>query len=162
MPTSRGSGKRSISRLYGMKPARRYAVSSRPVSRRDLFRALFGRRHEEPPPAPPEPIAPPAPAAPVIGQLALILDRFCLAHQGSFCSVCVERCPESGAIVTDQGKPHIVADLCTGCRICHDVCPAPKKAVFFVARKPRPGMIGKTVAETTPLPEEPLPEEANG
>ncbi len=132
-------------------------MSPRPVSRRDVFRALFGRRHEEPPsPVPAEP-SPPPPPAPAIGELALILDRFCLAHQGSFCSVCVERCPEPGAIVTEQGKPRVVADLCTGCRVCHDVCPAPKKAIFFVARKPRPGMIGKTVAETAPPADEGSP-----
>jgi MinD superfamily P-loop ATPase len=83
------------------------------------------------------------------------LDRFCLAYQGSFCSVCFERCPELGAIVVTQGKPRVNPDLCTGCRICHDVCPAPKNAVFLVARKPRPGMIGRTVAETAPPPDEP-------
>jgi Pyruvate/2-oxoacid:ferredoxin oxidoreductase delta subunit len=122
-----------------------------------MFRVFFGRHHEEAPP--PAPVEKPEPST---GELALILDRFCLAHQGSFCSVCVERCPEPGAIVTEQGKPRIVADLCTGCRICHDVCPAPKKAVFFVSRKPRPGMIGKTVAETTPLPDAPPPDQASG
>lgn len=129
-----------------------------------MFRVFFGRRHEEPPPAPVVPAPPAAPAlalAPAPGELALILDRFCLAHQGTICSVCVERCPESGAIVTTNGKPSVVPDLCTGCRICHDVCPAPKKAVFFVSRKPRPGMIGKTVAETEPVPTTPTQEEAN-
>jgi Pyruvate/2-oxoacid:ferredoxin oxidoreductase delta subunit len=132
-------------------------VNPRPVSRREMFRVFFGRRHEEAPPPPPaDPGPPPAPAT---GELALILDRFCLAHQGSFCTVCIERCPEPGAILTENGKPCVVADLCTGCRVCHDVCPAPKKAVFFVSRKPRPGMIGKTVAETTPVPP---PEEASG
>ena len=135
-------------------------MNPRPVSRREMFRVLFGRRHEEPPP--PEPVELSPPPAPVIGELALILDRFCLAHQGSFCSVCIERCPEPGAILTENGKPCVVADLCTGCRICHDVCPAPKKAVFFVSRKPRPGMIGKTVTETTPVPDAPPPEEASG
>lgn len=113
-----------------------------------MFRSLFGRRAPEPER---ETAVPPEPKPPA-GEIALILDRFCLAHQGSFCSVCVERCPEPGAIVTEQGKPRIVPDLCTGCRICHDVCPAPRKAVFFVARKPRPGMIGRTVAETAPPP----------
>lgn len=113
------------------------------VSRRDVFRLILGRRRE------PETAAPPEPQAPA-DELALILDRFCLAWQGSFCSVCVERCPEPGAIVTEQGKPRVAADLCTGCRICHDLCPAPSNAIFLVARRPRGGMLGKTVNETRP------------
>jgi Na+-translocating ferredoxin:NAD+ oxidoreductase RNF subunit RnfB len=121
------------------------------ISRRDLFRSLFRRNKETPddlsPAELPAPFHAPADDVP---QLALILDRFCLAWQGSFCSVCAERCPVPGAIVTRMGKPSVVPDLCTGCRICHDVCPAPKNAVFLVARTPRPGMIGRTVAETTP------------
>jgi Na+-translocating ferredoxin:NAD+ oxidoreductase RNF subunit RnfB len=82
--------------------------------------------------------------------VALILDRFCLAWQGSFCSVCVERCPVPGAITTAMGKPSVAADICTGCRVCHDVCPAPRNAVFLVARKPRPGMIGRNVSDAAP------------
>lgn len=120
-----------------------------------MFRAMFGRRPETPKPTPestPEPEEPSPP--PAVDEFALILDRFCLAYQGSFCSVCVERCPEPGAITTEQGKPRVNADLCTGCRICHDVCPAPKNAVFLVAKKPKQGMIGKTVSETEPQKEE--------
>ena len=64
------------------------------VSRRDMFRVLLGRGPEE--------VSRTPPAAPVArsggDELALILDRFCLAWQGSFCSVCSERCPEPGAI----------------------------------------------------------------
>ncbi|MEX2581404.1 MAG: 4Fe-4S binding protein [Verrucomicrobiales bacterium] len=120
------------------------------ISRRDLFRPFLARRKE----------ALETQTDPVSSKesrttdesppLALILDRFCLAWQGSLCSVCVERCPVDGAIPTEKGRPRIVPDLCTGCRICHDVCPAPKNAVFLVSRKPRPGMIGRTVPETEP------------
>jgi ferredoxin len=120
------------------------------LSRRELFRSFFGRSREKTDESP-EPLE--AASAKVIGEtqpLALILDRFCLAWQGSFCSVCVERCPIPGAITTEMGKPRVVPDLCTGCQVCHDVCPAPKNAVFLVSRKPRPGMIGRTVAETAP------------
>jgi len=121
------------------------------ISRRDLFRSLLGRK-EKPDAPPPVEEAAQVPSKPAddTPQLALILDRFCLAWQGSFCSVCVERCPEPGAILTEMGKPRVNPDLCTGCKICHDVCPAPKNAVFLVARKPRPGMIGRTVSETEP------------
>lgn len=134
------------------------------ISRRDLFRSFFGQNQKKDAPAAevPEQEKPPwartgepeitrdSERAP---QLALILDRFCLAWQGSFCSVCVERCPEPGAIPTEKGKPRVNPDLCTGCGICHDVCPAPKNAVFMVRRKPGPGMIGRTVAETQPAPD---------
>jgi ferredoxin-type protein NapG len=116
------------------------------ISRRDLFRSVFGRRTE--------PVAPPVTEnpAPVVEDappLALILDRFCLAYQGSFCSVCSERCPADGAITVERGKPRVNPDFCTGCKICHEVCPAPKNAVFLVARKPRQGMVSR--------PAEPLP-----
>ncbi len=113
------------------------------VSRRDMFRVLLGRGREK--------ISQPPPVAKTGGdELALILDRFCLAWQGSFCSVCSERCPEPGAIVIEQGKPRVDPEKCTGCRACHDVCPAPKNAVFLVTRKARGGMIGRTVDETRP------------
>ncbi len=129
------------------------------ISRRDLFRSLLGRRTGfQPVPDIPGPGWKPQLPNSQDGcspPLALILDRFCLAWQGSFCSVCVERCPEPGAILTEMGKPRVNPELCTGCRICHDVCPAPKNAVFLVARKPRPGMIGRTVAETAPTEEIP-------
>ena len=114
------------------------------ISRRDLFRSMFGRRTE--------PAAPAVRETPVIDEvppLALILDRFCLAYQGSFCSVCSERCPADGAITVELGKPRVNPDLCTGCRICHDVCPAPKNAVFLVARKPRQGMVARPTTEPT-------------
>lgn len=121
------------------------------ISRRDLLLSLFRRSKDPPDDSPPvEAPAPYRPPSAETPQLALILDRFCLAWQGSFCSVCVEQCPVSGTIQTESGKPRVNPDLCTGCRICHDVCPAPKNAVFLVPRKPGPGMIGRTVAETTP------------
>lgn len=89
---------------------------------------------------------------PVIAEpppLALILDRFCLAYQGSFCSVCSERCPADGAITVEQGRPRVNPDFCTGCKICQDVCPSPKNAVFLVSRKPRQGMVALPNTEPT-------------
>lgn len=123
------------------------------LSRRDLFRTFFGRGREKTETSP-EPLdESPVTIPKTIEEdppLALILDRFCLAWQGSFCSTCVERCPIPGAITTEMGRPRVIPDLCNGCKVCHDVCPAPKNAVFLVTRKPRPGMIGRTVAETAP------------
>jgi ferredoxin len=110
------------------------------LSRRDLFRSMFGRKPESRESPAAKPVSHEEP------RLALILDRFCLAWQGSFCSVCSERCPEQGAITTEQGKPRVNPDLCTGCKVCHEVCPAPKNAVFLVARKPRQGMVAQPSA----------------
>jgi len=107
------------------------------ISRRDMLRAIFGQRRQE---AVTEAIDPAESAG---DQVALILDRFCLAHLGSFCSVCSEHCPQPGAITVHQGKPRIEPDACTGCEKCRDVCPAPRNAVFLVARKPRQGMVGR-------------------
>lgn len=56
----------------------------------------------------------------------------CLAYQRSFCSSCVERCPEDGAITKNLGRPEFFQDACTGCGICLDVCPAPRKAIRLV------------------------------
>lgn len=65
-------------------------------------------------------------------RVAVIQGRYCLAYQNSFCSVCSERCPEPGAIITERGIPRIEADACTGCGICHDLCPAPKNAILML------------------------------
>lgn len=73
--------------------------------------------------------------------VAWIQTMACLAHTGSFCSVCVERCPVPGAIEVSAGKPGIRADLCTGCGVCLHVCPAPSNAVVVMPladRPPRP------------------------
>lgn len=110
------------------------------VTRRDLFRSLLGRGRAA---TAAEPVTPLRDEA----QFALILDRFCLAHQGGFCSICSEHCPEAGAIVVTLGKPQVVADLCSGCRKCLDVCPAPQKAVFLVPKQARPGMIARPISE---------------
>lgn len=71
----------------------------------------------------------------------------CLAYQGGFCTTCSERCPVEAAIVVTLGKPRIVADKCTGCGICHHVCPAPWNAIIVMPelqRKPRPSTSHET------------------
>ena len=60
----------------------------------------------------------------------------CLAHQGSFCTTCSERCPVPGAIKVRDGKPEIRQAGCTGCGVCQHVCPAPINAVRIFPRKP--------------------------
>lgn len=53
----------------------------------------------------------------------------CLAHNGSFCTVCSENCPAEGAIKIHEHRPQIVPDACTGCAECYRVCPAPVIAI---------------------------------
>ncbi|MEK7415376.1 MAG: 4Fe-4S dicluster domain-containing protein [Planctomycetota bacterium] len=68
---------------------------------------------------------------PVIG-VAKISTLDCLAHQGTTCTTCSERCPVEGAITLTNQRPQVVADRCTGCGICHHVCPAPRNAVLVM------------------------------
>ena len=63
--------------------------------------------------------------------VARILTMDCLAHQGSTCTTCFERCPAEGALVIETGRPRIVPERCTGCGVCLHVCPAPRKAVLL-------------------------------
>lgn len=105
---------------------------SQPISRRGLFSALVRpfKRHLDSAPSVPDPDAKPVP------KKAVIQGRLCLAYQGGMCFTCSERCPEPGAITTDQGIPTVHADLCSGCGICHDLCPAPRNAILMVDLPP--------------------------
>lgn len=62
-------------------------------------------------------------------QVARITMGSCLAHLGSFCTTCVERCPVPQAIGVVGHKPVIDPDICTGCGLCAQVCPAPQPAI---------------------------------
>ena len=73
-------------------------------------------------------------------KLAIIQGRFCLAYQGGVCFTCSERCPVPGAITTDKGIPTVHADPCTGCGICHDLCPAPRNAILMLAKPETPAL----------------------
>lgn len=80
------------------------------------------------------------PDAPRKMGVATIRPFDCLAHSGSFCTVCAERCPVPGAIRVERGRPSIDPDACTGCGTCAWVCPAPTNAVIVMplADRPRP------------------------
>lgn len=64
---------------------------------------------------------------------AIIQGRYCLAYQNGFCSVCREHCPEPGALRWVDNVPSIDLERCTGCALCHEVCPAPKNAVLLIS-----------------------------
>jgi ferredoxin-type protein NapG len=70
--------------------------------------------------------------------LARIDVTMCMAHQGSFCTVCSEQCPVAGAIELVNGRPRIVEDACTGCGVCQHVCPAPGNAILLMPLPARP------------------------
>ena len=70
--------------------------------------------------------------------VAWIQTMACLAHTGSFCTVCSERCPVPEAIEVRAGKPRIREDVCTGCGVCAAVCPAPTNAVVVMPLADRP------------------------
>ena len=78
------------------------------------------------------------PDAPVPAIGTARIENFdCLAHQGSVCMTCSERCPVAGAVTLTQGRPTINASACTGCGICASVCPAPRPAIAILPRANR-------------------------
>ncbi len=121
------------------------------LTRRDWLRSLIRPKPPAPAPLtldqnahPPPATLPAAPSptsnlAPQTASVAIIAGRYCLAYQGSFCTTCSEHCPEPGAIVIESGLPRVVAEVCTGCRKCHEACPAPEEnAIRILPRRPSP------------------------
>jgi ferredoxin-type protein NapF len=76
--------------------------------------------------------------------VAWIQTMACLAHTGSFCTVCSERCPVPGVIEVTAGKPRIRADACVGCGVCAAVCPAPINAIVVMPLADRPSSSGRS------------------
>jgi ferredoxin-type protein NapG len=88
--------------------------------------------------------------APVAMGLASIRRSYCIAWEGTLCTVCSERCPVEGAIRVERGRPTVVDDRCTGCGVCQHVCPAPYNAVLVLPRA------GAALADA-PEPDSPPP-----
>ncbi|MEZ4361334.1 MAG: 4Fe-4S binding protein [Kofleriaceae bacterium] len=57
----------------------------------------------------------------------------CLAAT-SFCSACVEHCPQPGALTLAGGRVWVSAARCDGCGRCVEVCPAPTPALVASSR----------------------------
>jgi Pyruvate/2-oxoacid:ferredoxin oxidoreductase delta subunit len=135
------------------------------LSRRGLFGKLFGDAVEAPSTPPPEPrldpptvhldardvperASEPEPEPPwarrerarieaqTASRHARITPFACIAASG--CVVCVERCPEPGAVVVSNGRPRIDEARCTGCGACAEACPAPLRAIALLPRLPAP------------------------
>ncbi|MAX23981.1 MAG: quinol dehydrogenase [Phycisphaeraceae bacterium] len=72
---------------------------------------------------------------------ARILDYNCLNRHGraaEHCMICIEQCPEEGALIVEDGMPRVDNDKCSGCGICHYACPAPTNAVAMMPLQERP------------------------
>ena len=83
--------------------------------------------------------------APIMGT-AQVTAHLCLAHHGTTCTVCSERCPVAGAIVVEDGKPTVEEDVCTGCGVCRFVCPAPENAILLMPALIRPSLVDQKPA----------------
>lgn len=66
--------------------------------------------------------------------VARVLGFACIGGSPSFCSACVEHCPVPGALVATGRAPRVDPDVCTGCGVCEEVCPAPEKAIHVLPR----------------------------
>ena len=75
---------------------------------------------------------------PVMMGTARITAHLCLAHHGTTCTVCFERCPVTAAIEIQDGKPTVNEQSCTGCGVCRYVCPAPENAILLMPAFVRP------------------------
>ncbi|WP_442510954.1 4Fe-4S dicluster domain-containing protein [Novipirellula sp. SH528] len=82
---------------------------------------------------------------------AVVTEHLCLAHHGTTCTVCSERCPVEGAIQVSEGKPKVKESACTGCGVCRYVCPAPENAILLMPAFIRP--TPKTRHRSKPLDE---------
>lgn len=78
---------------------------------------------------------------PAVMGTAQVTPHLCLAHHGTTCTVCSERCPVPGAIEVHEGQPKVVEDLCSGCGVCRYVCPAPDNAILLMPIFSRPSLL---------------------
>ena len=71
-----------------------------------------------------------------IGVAEIVIEN-CLAHTGKFCQSCINNCPLVGqAIYSDaDGKPEIALEICNGCGICVQVCPAEPTGIIIKQRE---------------------------
>lgn len=108
------------------------------LSRREAFLALWRRRERDGGVRAAALVVAPVEHVDAPPRVAVIQGRACLVQKSLMCSVCAERCPVPGAILRERGLPRVVPDVCTGCGVCHDVCPAPRNAVLMLERRPVP------------------------
>jgi ferredoxin len=102
------------------------------ISRREFFKRLFpGLNRDD---AGEESIYGNATPFDVVGEnvVAVIQGKYCLTYEDIPCSKCYDRCPIEGAIVVEDGLPIVDPEVCTGCRVCKEVCPESADAILMV------------------------------
>ncbi len=72
--------------------------------------------------------------------VAEIITENCLAHSGNFCQSCINNCPLIGKAIFcgTNGKPEINKEVCNGCGICVQVCPAEPVGIIIKQTKELP------------------------
>lgn len=100
-------------------------VERKGISRRDFFKRLIpGWDLDEQDEIPDD----------VYGEnvVAVIQGRYCHAYLDVPCTKCVDHCPVSGAIELQDDLPMVVAEICTGCGVCTEICPSSADAILMV------------------------------
>ena len=67
--------------------------------------------------------------------VAIIQGRHCLATVDG-CSLCISSCPIPEAMDIIDDMPIVVPEICIGCEVCMDACPALPNAIRMMPRKP--------------------------
>ena len=65
---------------------------------------------------------------------AVVDQARCLTHLGQSCDKCLKTCPQTGAIVSREGKIYVDADHCVGCGLCERTCPTEPQSIRVVPR----------------------------
>ncbi len=77
-----------------------------------------------------------------IGTAAVARSKCIAWNEGKECLVCYERCSYSAIEIDSRGRPHVIADKCTGCGACQNTCvtcPDPAIAVYPLGTAPLEG-----------------------
>ncbi len=76
--------------------------------------------------------------------VAKVIKDACVAWNWAGCTECSDACPVEGALTLDDfGRPEVHGDLCNGCGLCENICPAaslraynmglPEKGIYVVS-----------------------------
>jgi ferredoxin-type protein NapG len=67
--------------------------------------------------------------------LAVWHDHLCVRHNGTECTICVDKCPIGAtAIRLSEGRIEVLSPGCTGCGVCQHECPTTPKSITITPR----------------------------